>query len=67
MKLSEGGSYAQLDGTRKFDSQQILIDPEHIEAMPLAFHKACSEDRESDPQRLCALALDRLSELRKAS
>jgi hypothetical protein len=43
MKISEGGSYAQRAGTSKFDfAEHMLIDAEHIEAMRLAFHKACA-------------------------
>jgi hypothetical protein len=42
MKISEGGSYAQRAGTSKFDSEHMLIDAEHIEAMRLAFYKACA-------------------------
>ena len=43
MKISEGGSYAQRAPPSKFDlAERVLLDSERIEAMRLAFHKACA-------------------------
>ena len=43
MKISEGGSDAQRAPPSKFDlAECVLLDAERIEAMRLAFHKACA-------------------------